>query len=44
MLFIVVNNEHHMLVIYQVDFTNDLPKSKLLTRTLPGRFHKKIAS
>ncbi len=44
MLFITVNNEHHMLGFYQLDFTNYLPARKLPNQTLPGRFHQKIAS
>ncbi len=44
MLFIAVNNDHHMLDFYLLDFTNGLPVRKLPTQRLPGRFHQIIAS
>ncbi len=29
MLYIALNNEHHKLDFYQLDFTNDLPNKKI---------------
>ncbi len=36
MLSIAGNNEHHILDIYQLDFTTNLPAIKLPTQTLPA--------
>ncbi len=44
MLCISVNNEHHMLDFYHLDFTNELPARKLRTQTLPENCQLDVTS